>query len=99
MMRINKQNILRYADAYDQRYACIDDEKVEIEMKALLRNQRYLKKEELKRIVGWKTRNRSVHWCEENKPDKVIKITKHSFCVVDEKDRIESLQGRKGGLN
>lgn len=97
-MIINRKNILKYADAYGQEYRCTDGEKVEIEMKALLRKQRHLKKEELKRIVGWKTRNRSVHWCEKNEPDKVIRITKRSFCVVDEKDRIESLIGHKGGL-
>ncbi|MCJ7777182.1 MAG: hypothetical protein MUP16_02560 [Sedimentisphaerales bacterium] len=97
-MTINRKNILKYADKYDEQYRCTNDEKVEKEMKTLLRNQRYLKKEEFKKIVGWKTRNRSVHYCEENESDRVRKLTKRSFCVGDEKDRIESLLGQKGGL-
>jgi len=97
-MTINIKNIQKYAAKYDEQYRGKDDEKTEKEMKNLLRNQRYLKKEEFKKIVGWKTRNRSVHYCEENKSDKVIRITKHSFSVVNEKDRIEYLLGQKGGL-
>jgi hypothetical protein len=97
-MRINRRNILEYAKKYDQQYRDTDDRKVEEEMKLLLRTQRYLTCEDLIKIVGWKTRNRAVHHCKKNNPDKVRELTQCSFRMRDEKDRIESLLGQKGGL-
>lgn len=97
MMKISKKNILEYAKRYDADYKP-EDKLVGEEMKRLLKKQKYLRREDLIKIVGWKTRNRSVHYCKENDSNKIRELTKRSFCVGDEKARIESLLGQKGGL-
>ncbi len=95
MMKINKKNILVYEKIYDADYKP-KHRIVEEEMKRLLKKQRYLRREDLIKIVGWKTRNRSVHYCKENDSNKIRELTKRSFCVGDEKARIESLLTLKG---
>ena len=95
MMKINKKNILVYEKRYDADYKP-KGRVVEEEMKRLLKKQKYLRRENLIKIVGWKTRNRSVHYCKENDSNKIRELTKRSFCVGDEKARIESLLTLKG---
>lgn len=96
-MRVNKKNILKYADTYDQQYRCTDGEKVEIKMKLLLRRQGFLKKKELMEIGEWKSKRPRRHYESKKNDDLTVKeITKFSFKTKSEKARIKSLLVLKG---
>lgn len=96
-MNINKKNILKYADAYDNQYRGTDGEKVEREIKSLLKGQRYLKREELITIGEWKSKRPRRHYkSKENDDLTVEEITKFSFKTRSEKARVKSLLALKG---
>jgi len=93
-MNISKKNILKYADAYDKQYRGTADE---IEMKRLLKKQRYLMQKELIKIGMWKSKRPKRHYeSEENDDLTVQEITKFSFRTKSEKARIKSLLALKG---
>ena len=94
MMNINRNNILKYADAYDKRYRGTADE---VEMKRLLKKQGYLRQKELVRIGMWKSKRPKRHYESEENDDLTVKeITAFSFRTKSEKARIESLLALKG---
>ena len=96
-MIINRKNILKYAEAYDQGYRCTDGEKVEVKMKLLLKRQRFLKKKELVEIGKWKSKRPVKHYRSEENDDLTVKeITKFSFNTESERARIKSLLALKG---
>lgn len=96
MMRINKKNILKYADEYDKQYRTYDS-KVEIEIKRLLKKQRYLGRKELLKIGMWKSKRPKRHYRSRENDDLTVKeITKFSFKTKSEKARIKSLLALKG---
>lgn len=97
-MNFNKKNILKYATAYDNQYKSTN-EKVEKEIKCLLKKQRYLKKEEFVKIGEWKSKRPRKHYkSKENDDLTVKKITRCSFSTKDERTKIEALIGQQGGL-
>jgi len=96
-MNIKKENILKYAAAYDKRYRSTDDEKVEREMKRVLQKQRYLRKEELVKIGEWKLKRPTRHYkSKENDALTVKEITEFSLRTESEKAKIKSLLTLKG---
>lgn len=96
MMNINKKSVLKYADAYNKRYKA-HDETTEVEMKRLLKKQRYLRQKELVRIGMWKSKRPKRHYeSEENDDLTVEETTKFSFKTRSGKARIKSLLALKG---
>jgi len=97
-MKITKENILKYAQKYDKDYKQ-KSKKTEDRMKSLLKNQRYLTLKNLITIGDWKAPRARRHYSSsQNCNDRVKQISQFSFGTRDEKARMESLLGRKGGL-
>jgi hypothetical protein len=95
-MMITKQNLLTYAAMYDSRYRGVDSE-IEDGMKCLLMRQRYLRGTDLVSIGRWKS-PRPTRYYLENDDSRTRQVTQLSFSSQDEKQRIESLLGSRGGL-
>jgi len=97
-MKITKENILKYAQKYDKDYKQ-KSKKTEDRIKSLLKNQRYLTRQNLITIGDWKAPRARRHYSSsQNSNDRVKQISQFSFGTRDEKTRMESLLGRKGGL-
>lgn len=95
-MKLDKDNILHWAQEYDDSYK-EKYKNIEKRLKKLLSEQRYLTQDDLYRIMVWKA-PRIKRYAKENKPDMIEKITQESFKTEDEQIKIESLIGQKGGL-
>jgi hypothetical protein len=96
MFEFNKKNFLYWAHKYEE--SCNPQDKTEEErLKKNFKGQRYLTQRNLYDILIWKS-PRIKHYARENKPSKITEITRNSFAEEDEKCRIESLLGQKGGL-
>lgn len=96
-MKINRKNILRYAKRYDEQYSGTSGEKVERQMKVLLKKQRYLTREDLIKIGCWKSKRPIRHYENQENDDLTVKeITGFSFRTKSEKAQIESLLMLKG---
>ena len=95
-MVVTKANLLKYAAMYDASYPG-EDKETEDRMKCLLRRQRYLRRENLISIGRWKS-PRPVRHYEKNSDSKAEQATRLSLSSRDERVRVESLLGSKGGL-
>ena len=90
-MRINRLNILHYAQAYNDDWD-IADESLETEMKRILKTQRYLTRDNLREIGLWKSpRARKHYTSKENDALTVKEITCFAFTAKSERARIWSL--------
>jgi len=94
--KFSKNSINHWAQKYEDRYAS-DDKGNEGRLKNLLIRQRYLTKKNLYDILNWKS-PRIRNYAKKNASSIITKITQGSFAAEDERNRIESLLGQKGGL-
>lgn len=95
-MSINKENILKYEQKYDKDYKQ-KSRKTEYRMKSLLKNQRYLTRENLITIGDWKAPRARRHFSNrQNRNHRVRKISQFSFNTRDERARIEYLDSLLG---
>ncbi|MEN6335325.1 MAG: hypothetical protein ABFE01_13835 [Phycisphaerales bacterium] len=95
-MMVTRQNLLTYAAMYDSRYRGVDSE-IEDGMKCRLARQHYLRRGDLVSIGRWKSPRPSRYYLE-NGDSRTRQVTQMSFGNPDERQRIESLLGSKGGL-
>jgi hypothetical protein len=96
MFKFNRNNIEDWARKYDE--CCPDDDRgTEKRIKDLLKRQRHLTQKDLYDVLKWKS-PRIIKYAKENAPSIIAKITRNSFETKDERNRIESLLGQKGGL-
>jgi len=96
-MRLNRKNIMKFAEAYDKRYNNTHGEVVERKIKQLLRKRRYLTKADFVKIGLWKSKRPEKNYkCKENDELTVKEITQFSFAAESEKARIRSLMILKG---
>ena len=93
---ITKDNIIYWSQKYDERYGLKNKDREE-EIKNILIRQRYLTQENLRDIMYWKS-PRIIHYADDNDPSMIKRITQFSFETENERRRIESLLGQKGGL-
>ncbi|MCJ7777147.1 MAG: hypothetical protein MUP16_02385 [Sedimentisphaerales bacterium] len=95
-LKITKDNIVYWSQKYDE---CYDpkDKHNEERIKNLLIGQRYITQKNLWDIMNWKAA-RIRNYANENAPSMIRRITRFSFETEDERRRIESLLGQKGGL-
>ncbi len=96
MFKFNKENIKGWAQKYDNDYDC-RNRSVEDRLKRTFENQRYLTQDNLYDILNWKS-PRIRRYARENDPPRILRITQDSFATQDERIRIESLLGQRGGL-
>ena len=95
-MKLDKKTILEYAKKYDEQYSKAG-ETVEREMKELLRNQRYLTRDQFVRIGLWKSKRPSKHYRNEENDNLTVKeITRFCFSTKSHKARMKSLLTLKG---
>lgn len=92
-MKISKDEIIKYAERYD--YKETPDESIERELKELLKNQKYLNKEQFIRLCKWKSPRPKKHY-ESNGESSIIEATKLSFAAKSDLERIEPLLKLKG---
>jgi len=92
----NKNDIKHWAQKYEDCYAP-DDKSTEERLKNILKRQRYLTQNNLCDVLNWKS-PRIRSYAKKNAPLIIAKITRNSFGTEDERSRIESLLGQKGGL-
>ena len=96
-MRIGKNEIVEYAKRYELAYEGTTGEEVEKRMKLLLREQRYLTRDDFIEIGLWKSRRPKPHYESlENDDLTVGEVTRFSFGARSERARIESLLMLKG---
>jgi hypothetical protein len=95
-LKINKDNIVYWSQKYDECYGP-KDKLNEERIKNLLIRQRYLTQKNLWDIMDWKAA-RVRNYANENAPSMIRRITRCSFETENERSRIESLLGQKGGL-
>ncbi len=93
---ITKDNIIYWSQKYNERYRLKDKDREE-KIKNILIGQRYLTQENLRDIMYWKS-PRIIRYADENEPSEIKRITQFSFETENERKRIESLIGQKGGL-
>ena len=86
MMVINRENILRYAQKYDEQYNKTEDERIEKKMKELLKKHRYFNREDFIQVGRWKSK-RTTRWFNKNNANEVKDIT--SFCFDKENNICE----------
>jgi hypothetical protein len=96
MFKFDKNNIKHWAEKYADSYAS-QDNSAEDRLKNIFKSQRYLTQTNLYDILNWKS-PRIRNYAKKNAPKKIRKITRNSFSTKDERNRIESLLGQKGGL-
>jgi hypothetical protein len=96
MFKFNKNNVIYWAQKYEDCYSP-EDKRNEERLKNTLKRQRYLTQNNLYDVLNWKS-PRTRRYAKENAPPIIAKITRNSFGTGDEKSRIESLLGQKGGL-
>ena len=89
MLEFNRNNIIEYAERYDKCYKA-PDESVEREIKELLKNRKYLSREEFIKIGCWKSKRPKKHY-EQNDDSTVKEITQFYFNTKNEQARIKSL--------
>ena len=98
-MNLSKNQILKYAKKYDDRYRGTEGKSIEIKMKRLLRRRKHLTRNDLIDVGCWKSK-RIKKWLKSDYNDnKTVKdITR--FCLnpktKSEKARIEALLILKG---
>lgn len=95
MFEFSIDNILKYADKYDDRYKGKADEIIENEMKEWLKFNRYLDKEKFVKIGLWKSRRQKKRY-ESNDDLMIREVT--SFCLSTKSDqaRIKCLLSLNG---
>ncbi len=92
----SKDNIDKRAQKYEECYGS-QNKDTEERIKYLLKRQRYLTRKNLWSIMDWKAL-RIRNYANENTLSMIKRKTRESFETEDEKIRIESLLGQKGGL-
>jgi thermostable 8-oxoguanine DNA glycosylase len=92
----NKNNIIEWARKYDET-CTFNDRETEKRIKTLLEEQRYLTQENLRDIMNWKS-PRIRRYAYKNDELIIKERTQYSFETENERSRIESLLGHKGGL-
>ena len=95
----SRENIAYWAERYDSYYKQYNqkDKLTEERIKKILRSQRYLTQKNLRDIMVWKS-PRIKHYADKNVPSTIKRITRCSLKTGNERNRIESLLGQKGGL-
>lgn len=93
-MPLNKETVIKYAKIYDQK-AKSSDKDVEKELKALLKNQRFLRKKDFVKIGRWKsTRPQKQYLANDERA--VKEISRFSFTAKTEQAQIGVLFALKG---
>lgn len=95
MFNLTKDNIIKYAQKYDEIMKGSFDEYGEKELKEWLSNNRYLEKEKFVRLGKWKSRRPTKHY-ESNSDDLIREVTKLSLSTENEEVRIKILRILKG---
>lgn len=90
MLEITHDNIEKYSQLYENRMNGAPDEIIEAEMKAWLRDNRYLDREKFIKIGMWKTPRQKGRY-ESNENETVQKVTTFSLKTSSEQARIKSL--------
>lgn len=89
-MKLSKDNIIRYADKYDNRYNSTPDSHIEEEIKQWFESNRFLDRDNFLKLCRWKSpRPRKSY--EQNRDDFVREITAFSLSTNNEEARIKSL--------
>ncbi|MCZ6744281.1 MAG: hypothetical protein O7D31_06340 [Alphaproteobacteria bacterium] len=84
-LKFDKSKISYWANRYSY-----NDDKLESETGPTVRERGYFKYAELKTLCKWKA-PRSVHHCENNKPDYVETVTRAALSSPNERFRIQAL--------
>ncbi len=93
---MTEEMLREYARRYDRDYP-EQDRDIEVEMKRLLRRQRYLKRDSLIKIGRWKSRRPTHHYESPRNDEMTVRdVTEFSFSTRSERARIESLLVLKG---
>jgi len=96
-MKIQRENIIEYAREYDERYKGTSDELIEKGMKKILRQRKYLTREEFIKIGLWKSKRQEKNYKSRENDDLTVReITEFAFKVKSERARIKSLTVLKG---
>lgn len=93
-MPLTKDTILQYAAEYD-RTRTASDKSVEEEMKAKLKNQRFLTREDFIKIGIWKSPRQKKRY-ESNRGEAVRELTALSFTATTEEARLGCLLALNG---
>ena len=96
MFKFNKNNILYWAQKYEDSYDP-EDKSDEDRLKKIIKRQGYLTQNNLYDVLNWKS-PRIRNYAKENVPPIIVKITRNSFGMEDDRSSIELLLGQKGGL-
>lgn len=98
-MKFSRKFFLQYSQKYDEKYKGTADERVEKELKKWLLKHRYLTREKFIKLGLWKSKRPQRHYKSSRNTDKFVKkATSFALKTDDERERIESLMGAKGGL-
>lgn len=96
-MKIQRENIIEYARRYDERYKGTSDELVEEQMKKLLRQRKYLTREEFVKVGLWKSKRQERNYKSRENDDLTVReITEFAFKAKSERARMKSLTVLKG---
>jgi len=89
-VKLNKENINKYANFYDERNRNTSDEKIEKELRDWFKKNRYLNKEKFIKLGRWKSQ-RQIKNYKRNSNSIIKEITKFSFKTKNEEIRIKIL--------
>jgi len=98
-MKHSREFFLHNSQKYNEKYKGTDDERVEKELKSWLSKHKYLTREKFIKLGLWKSKRPQKHYKSSRNTDKFVKkITSFAFETDDERKRIETLLGAKGGI-
>ncbi len=87
---MKKEEILKYAQKYEEHFRQTKDEMTEKELKEWLKAHKFLDREHFIKLGLWKS-TRPRRWYEKNTNEEIIRITRACFAKNDERGRIEDL--------
>lgn len=90
MIRWSRENIIKYAQGYDNNYSERYSSQIEEKMKQKLKEQDYLTRNDFVEIGRWKSPRPSRYY-EANSEDFVREVTAIAFNAQNEKIKIEAL--------
>lgn len=89
-MKLSKQDIIQYAEKYDQRFLKTKEAEIENEVKSWLKNNRFLNKDKFIKLCLWKSPRPKKSY-EKNSEQLIRELTKFSFQTKSEEAGIKSL--------
>ena len=94
-----KQNILYYANKYDERYKRTEDFFIEKELRDWFSKHRYLTRDKFIKLGLWKSKRPKRHYKNFKNTDGFVKnLTSLAFEASNERERIELLLSTNNGL-